>query len=115
METLKMQDLDDRFTEAARMVVTTRQGNTSYLQRRLGMGYARAGRVMDELEAILADLIPDYQRVPRDTNLPANPANTAQSSSSDGDNPSSDQPGYSDSVNAMQEGSSFPKISRRSR
>lgn len=41
---------DERFMEAAQMVVTTQRGSTSDLQRRLGMGYARAGRVMDQLE-----------------------------------------------------------------
>ena len=44
-------NLDDRFEEAARMVVTTQKGSTSDIQRRLGMGYAKAGRVMDQLEA----------------------------------------------------------------
>jgi S-DNA-T family DNA segregation ATPase FtsK/SpoIIIE len=39
------------FEEAARMIVTSQRGSTSDLQRRLGMGYARAGRVMDQLEA----------------------------------------------------------------
>ena len=39
------------FEEAARLIVTSRRGSTSDLQRRLGMGYARAGRVMDQLEA----------------------------------------------------------------
>lgn len=43
--------LDDRFEEAARLVVSTGRGSTSDLQRRLGMGYAKAGRVMDQLEA----------------------------------------------------------------
>jgi S-DNA-T family DNA segregation ATPase FtsK/SpoIIIE len=38
------------FEEAARMVVSNQKGSTSDLQRRLGMGYARAGRVMDQLE-----------------------------------------------------------------
>lgn len=46
-----MNSLDDRFEEAARLVVTTMKGSTSDLQRRLGMGYARAGKVMDQLEA----------------------------------------------------------------
>ena len=43
-------DLDERFEEAAKMVVSTKRGSTSDLQRRLGMGYAKAGRVMDQLE-----------------------------------------------------------------
>ena len=49
--TIDMQNIDPLFEEAARMVVNTRKGSTSDLQRRLGMGYARAGRVMDQLEA----------------------------------------------------------------
>lgn len=48
---IDMGDLDDRFEEAARLVVTNQKGSTSDLQRRLGMGYAKAGRVMDQLEA----------------------------------------------------------------
>ena len=43
--------LDERFEEAAKLVVSTGRGSTSDLQRRLGMGYAKAGRVMDQLEA----------------------------------------------------------------
>ena len=48
---LDVQNLDPLFEDAARMVVNTQKGSTSDLQRRLGMGYARAGRVMDQLEA----------------------------------------------------------------
>ena len=47
---IDMQNLDPLFEDAARMVVTSQKGSTSDLQRRLGMGYARAGRVMDQLE-----------------------------------------------------------------
>ena len=46
-----MKAVDERFEEAARLVVMTQRGSTSDLQRRLGMGYAKAGRVMDQLEA----------------------------------------------------------------
>ena len=49
--TIDMQNIDSMFEEAARMIVTSQRGSTSDLQRRLGMGYARAGRVMDQLEA----------------------------------------------------------------
>ena len=46
-----MKSLDERFEEAARTVVLNQRGSTSDLQRKLGMGYAKAGRVMDQLEA----------------------------------------------------------------
>ncbi len=42
--------LDPLFVEAARLIVATQQGSTSLLQRKLGIGYNRAGRIMDQLE-----------------------------------------------------------------
>ena len=48
---IDMKNLDERFEEAARLVVQTQRGSTSDLQRKMGMGYAKAGRVMDQLEA----------------------------------------------------------------
>jgi DNA segregation ATPase FtsK/SpoIIIE-like protein len=41
---------DELFEEAARTIVSIGQGSTSLLQRRMKIGYARAGRLMDELE-----------------------------------------------------------------
>lgn len=46
-----MTKLDERFDEAAKLIVMSQRGSTSDLQRRLGMGYAKAGRVMDQLQA----------------------------------------------------------------
>ncbi len=45
-----MSDVDERFREAAELVVTTQKASTSYLQTRLGMGFAKAARVMGQLE-----------------------------------------------------------------
>jgi DNA segregation ATPase FtsK/SpoIIIE, S-DNA-T family len=42
---------DEMFTEAARLVVQHQQGSTSLIQRRLKLGYNRAGRIIDQLEA----------------------------------------------------------------
>lgn len=42
---------DELFNEAARLVVRHQQGSISLLQRRLKVGYARAARLIDELEA----------------------------------------------------------------
>lgn len=47
---IDMQNIDPLFEDAARLVVQTQKGSTSDLQRKMGMGYARAGRVMDQLE-----------------------------------------------------------------
>ena len=41
---------DERFDEAMRLVITHQQGSASLLQRRMKVGYARAGRLIDELE-----------------------------------------------------------------
>lgn len=49
--TADLSAIDERFEEAARLVVTSGKESTSDIQRRLGMGYAKAGRVMDQLEA----------------------------------------------------------------
>ena len=44
-------NLDPYFDEAAHAVVITQQGSTSMIQRRFSIGYNRAGRLMDQLEA----------------------------------------------------------------
>lgn len=44
-------NIDPYFEEAARAIVLTQQGSTSMIQRRLSIGYNRAGRLMDQLEA----------------------------------------------------------------
>lgn len=43
-------DRDELFDEAARIIVMHQQGSTSLLQRRLKLGYNRAGRLIDQLE-----------------------------------------------------------------
>ncbi|MBT2558307.1 DNA translocase FtsK 4TM domain-containing protein [Hymenobacter sp. ISL-91] len=43
-------DRDAMFEEAARVIVTHQQGSTSLIQRRLKLGYNRAGRLIDQLE-----------------------------------------------------------------
>jgi S-DNA-T family DNA segregation ATPase FtsK/SpoIIIE len=42
---------DSMFEDAARLVVMTQQGSTSLIQRKLKLGYNRAGRIVDQLEA----------------------------------------------------------------
>lgn len=43
---------DSRLEEAARLIVGTQQGSTSLIQRKLALGYNRAGRIMDQLEIL---------------------------------------------------------------
>ncbi|MCB0508532.1 MAG: DNA translocase FtsK [Chitinophagales bacterium] len=43
---------DELFAEAARLIVRNQIGSTSLIQRKLALGYARSGRLMDQLEAV---------------------------------------------------------------
>ena len=45
-----MNRLDPMFEEAARLIIYHQQGSTSLIQRKLSLGYNRAGRIMDQLE-----------------------------------------------------------------
>jgi S-DNA-T family DNA segregation ATPase FtsK/SpoIIIE len=49
---LTFADLDSMFEDAARLIVQNQHGSTSMIQRRLKLGYNRAGRIMDQLEAV---------------------------------------------------------------
>ena len=46
-----LSDRDSLFEDAARLIVQNQIGSTSLLQRRMKLGYNRAGRLMDQLEA----------------------------------------------------------------
>ena len=47
---IDLNDIDQMFAEAARIVVIHQQGSASLLQRKLKLGYNRAGRIVDQLE-----------------------------------------------------------------
>ena len=49
--TVDMNERDALFDEAARLIVVHQQGSTSLIQRKFSIGYNRAGRIMDTLEA----------------------------------------------------------------
>lgn len=49
--TFKKLEKDDLYEEAVKMVLETRQASVSMLQRRLGLGYARAARMIDMMES----------------------------------------------------------------
>ncbi len=50
---------DGLFADAARLIVSSQQGSTSAIQRRFSIGYNRAGRIMDQLEA--AGIVGPYE------------------------------------------------------
>ena len=54
-----LENLDPLFNEAAQLIVKHQQGSTSLIQRRLKLGYNRAGRIVDQLEA--AGIIGPYE------------------------------------------------------
>src|SRR5690554_5196114 len=51
IEGIDLSDRDPMFDDAARLIVLHQQGSTSLIQRKLKLGYNRAGRIIDQLEA----------------------------------------------------------------
>jgi len=49
---MDMDEMDAMFVDAARIVVINQQGSASLLQRKLKLGYNRAGRIVDQLESL---------------------------------------------------------------
>jgi S-DNA-T family DNA segregation ATPase FtsK/SpoIIIE len=49
---VNVDDFDNLLPEAARLIVTHQQGSTSLIQRKMKLGYNRAGRIVDQLESI---------------------------------------------------------------
>ena len=47
---ISIEDRDSMFNEAARVIVSNQQGSASLLQRKLKLGYNRAGRLIDQME-----------------------------------------------------------------
>lgn len=63
-----LDDIDDLFKEAAKIVVLHQQGSVSLLQRKLKIGYNRAGRIIDQLYT--AGVVGAYQgSTARDVNM----------------------------------------------
>jgi S-DNA-T family DNA segregation ATPase FtsK/SpoIIIE len=54
-----LSDRDPMFEEVARLIVSQQQGSTSLIQRKFSIGYNRAGRLMDQLEA--AGIVGSYE------------------------------------------------------
>ncbi len=57
--TLDPNNRDPLFDEAARLICSTQQGSTSMLQRKFSIGYNRAGKIIDQLEA--AGIVGPYE------------------------------------------------------
>ncbi|NBY10450.1 MAG: DNA translocase FtsK, partial [Sphingobacteriia bacterium] len=51
IDEIDLSERDKMFEEAAKLVVQFQQGSASFLQRKLKLGYNRAGRIVDQLEA----------------------------------------------------------------
>jgi DNA segregation ATPase FtsK/SpoIIIE, S-DNA-T family len=49
-EAVEEQEMDDLFFEAAETIISTGQASASYLQRKMSVGFARAGRLIDQLQ-----------------------------------------------------------------
>jgi S-DNA-T family DNA segregation ATPase FtsK/SpoIIIE len=49
-ETIDTDEIDPMFNDAAQLIVQTQMGSTSLIQRKMKLGYNRAGRLMDQLE-----------------------------------------------------------------
>jgi DNA segregation ATPase FtsK/SpoIIIE, S-DNA-T family len=49
---IDMNEIDNMFVDSARIVVMNQQGSASLLQRKLKLGYNRAGRIVDQLEGM---------------------------------------------------------------
>ncbi|MDD2386123.1 MAG: DNA translocase FtsK [Bacteroidales bacterium] len=56
---LNANEKDELFEEAARLIVRHQQGSTSLVQRKMSIGYNRAGRIIDQLEA--AGIVGQYE------------------------------------------------------
>ncbi len=65
----EISDIDSLFREAAEIIITAQQGSPSLLQRKLKVGYNRAGRLIDQLEA--AGIVGPFETgATRNVNIP---------------------------------------------
>jgi DNA segregation ATPase FtsK/SpoIIIE, S-DNA-T family len=49
---ISIEDLDNVFEDAAKLIVSNQHGSTSLIQRKMQLGYNRAGRIMDQMEKL---------------------------------------------------------------